>query len=105
MVAEVRVVVVAVVADRVAESVNSMQKARVHSRKGNAKSRRQPRSPIMGAGKDGTDMPEYKDHEFLEQVDNRQQKRMAAFWQLSDEDIAAWERHLAERERENGEGR
>ena len=75
------------------------------SRRRNAKIRRQPRSPIMGAGKDGTDMPEYKDHEFLEQVDNRQQKRMAAFWQLSDEDIAAWERHLAERERENGEGR
>ena len=102
--AEVRVVVVAVVADRVAESVNSMQKARVHSRKGNAKTRRQPRSPIMGAG-NGTDMPEYKDHEFFEQVDARQQARMDAFWQLSDEDIAAWERHWAERERENGEGR
>ena len=36
---------------------------------------------------------------------NRQQARMAAFWQLSDEDIAAWERHWAERERENREGR
>ena len=106
MVAEVRVVVVAVVADRVAESVNSMQKARVHSRKGNAKSRRQPRSPIMGAG-NGTDMPEYKDHEFFEQVDDspRHQKLDDAFWQLSDEDIAAWERHWAERERENGEGK
>ena len=52
-------------------------------------------------------MPEYKDHEFFEQVDDspRQQARMDAFWQLSDEDIAAWERHWAERERENGEGR
>ena len=37
--------------------------------------------------------------------DERQQARMDAFWQLSDEDIAAWERHWAERERENGEGR
>ena len=98
MVAEVRVVVVAVVADRVAESVNSMQKARVHSRKGNAKSRRQPRSPIMGAG-NGINMPEYKDHEFFEQVDDRQQARMAAFWQMSPEDWAAEERHWNERER------
>jgi len=62
------------------------------SRKGNAKTRRQPRSPIMGAG-NGTDMPDYKDHEFFEQVDNRQQARMDAFWQLSDEDWAAEERH------------
>jgi len=38
-------------------------------------------------------MPEYKDHEFFEQVDNRQQARMDAFWQLSDEDWAAEERH------------
>ena len=37
--------------------------------------------------------------------DDRQQARMAAFWQLSDEDWAAEERHWAERERENGEGR
>ena len=37
--------------------------------------------------------------------DKRQQAHMDAFWQLSDEDIAAWERHWAERERENGEGR
>jgi len=36
---------------------------------------------------------------------NCQQARMAAFWQLSDEDWAAEERHWAERERENGEGR
>jgi len=36
---------------------------------------------------------------------NRQQARMAAFWQMSDEDWAAEERHWAERERENGEGR
>ena len=69
------------------------------SRKGNAKTRRQPRSAIMGAG-NGTDMPDYKDHEFFEQVDNRQQARMDAFWQLSDEDWAAEERHWAERERE-----
>ena len=74
------------------------------SRRRNAKIRRQPRSPIMGAG-NGTDMPEYKDHEFFEQVDNCQQARMAAFWQLSPEDWAAEERHWAERERENGEGR
>ena len=77
------------------------------SRKGNAKTRRQPRSPIMGAGKDGTNMPEYKDHEFFEQVDDspRHQKLDDAFWQMSDEDWAAEERHWAERERENGEGR
>ena len=51
MVAEVRVVVDAVVADRVAESVNSMQKARVHSRKGSVKIVRQPRPPVTGAGR------------------------------------------------------
>ena len=52
-------------------------------------------------------MPEYKDHEFFEQVDDspRRRKLEAAFWQLSDEDWAAEERHWAERERENGEGR
>ena len=50
MVAEVRVVADAVVADRVAESVNSMQKARVHSRKGSVKYRRKPRRPVTGAG-------------------------------------------------------
>jgi len=50
-------------------------------------------------------MPEYKDHEFFEQVDNRQQARMDAFWQMSPEDWAAEERHWNERERENGEGR
>jgi len=32
--------------------------------------------------------------------DERQQARMDAFWQLSDEDWAAEERHWAERERE-----
>ena len=37
--------------------------------------------------------------------DARQQARMDAFWQLSDEDMAAEERHWAERERENREGR
>ena len=64
------------------------------SRKGNAKTRRQPRSPIMGAG-NGTDMPEYKDHEFFEQVDDspRHQKLDGAFWQLTAEDWAAEERH------------
>ena len=36
---------------------------------------------------------------------NRQQARMDAFWQLTAEDWAAEERHWAERERENGEGR
>ena len=47
-----------------------------------------------------------RDHEFFEQVDdsNRRRKLEAAFWQLSDEDWAAEERHWAERERENGEG-
>jgi len=34
-----------------------------------------------------------RDHEFFEQVDDRQQARMAAFWQMSDEDWAAEERH------------
>ena len=64
------------------------------SRRRNAKIRRQPRSPIMGAG-NGTDMPEYKDHEFFEQVDDspRHQKLDGAFWQLSPEDWAAEERH------------
>ena len=40
-------------------------------------------------------MPEYKDHEFFEQVDDspRRRKLEAAFWQLSDEDWAAEERH------------
>ena len=48
-----------------------------------------------------------RDHEFFEQVDDspRQQKLDGAFWQLSPEDWAAEERHWAERERENGEGR
>ena len=68
------------------------------SRRRNAKIRRQPRSPIMGAG-NGINMPEYKDHEFFEQVDDRQQARMAAFWQRSPEDWAAEERHWNERER------
>jgi len=64
------------------------------SRRRNAKTRRQPRSPIMGAG-NGIDMPEYKDHEFFEQVDDspRHRKSEAAFWQMSDEDWAAEERH------------
>ena len=40
-------------------------------------------------------MPEYKDHEFFEQVDDspRQQKLDDAFWQLSPEDMAAEEKH------------
>ena len=38
-------------------------------------------------------------------IDASQQARMDAFWQLSPEDWAAEERHWAERERENGEGR
>ena len=48
-----------------------------------------------------------RDHEFFEQVDDspRRRKLNDTLWQLSDEDIAAWERHWAERERENGEGR
>ena len=48
-----------------------------------------------------------RDHEFFEQVDDspRRRKLDGAFWQLSDEDWAAEERHWAERERENGEGR
>jgi len=65
------------------------------NRKGNAEDGRQPCPPVTGAGKDGTDMPEYKDHEFFEQVDDspRHQKLDDAFWQLSDEDWAAEERH------------
>ena len=76
------------------------------NRKGNAKSRRQPRSPVTGAG-NGINMPEYKDHEFFEQVDDspRRRKLEDAFWHMDDEDWAAEERHWAERERENGEGR
>ena len=64
------------------------------SRKRNAKARRQPRSPVTGAG-NGTDMPEYKDHEFFEQVDDspRHQKLDDAFWQMSPEDWAAEEKH------------
>jgi len=62
------------------------------------KTRRQPRSPIMGAGK-VTDMPEYKDHEFFEQVDDspRQQKLDGAFWHYTSEDGEAWKRHLEEK--------
>jgi len=55
----------------------------------------------------GINMTAPRDHEFFEQVDDspRRRKLEDVFWQLSDEDIAAWERHWAERERENGEGR
>ena len=50
-----------------------------------------------------TQESEYYRRQDFDEV-NHQQARMAAFWQLSDEDWAAEERHWAERERENGEG-
>ena len=35
----------------------------------------------------------------------RQKDRLDEFWHYTSEDGAAWKRYLAERERENGEGR
>jgi len=46
-----------------------------------------------------TQESEYYRRQDFDEV-NRQQARMDAFWQLSDEDWAAEERHWAERERE-----
>jgi len=61
-----RVVAAAAAAGRAAEHVNSMDVAPVHSQKGNAEIRRQPRPPVMGAGEvyRGINMTAYEEVQF-----------------------------------------